>query len=159
MDKSDLVDLQITAISCITIWFRGPGGTTKRELNRVLFFCFVVPDLRSLEWERNARYQTKKREDLSFFSFVPPQGWHKPAQSSTEEVLLYHLRDEHLLRLVALCQVFLFPTHHDLSHFCLLCRHQPIGSYIQIIVMQLQTYYSFQGTMNNYYYIDMDSNI
>lgn len=69
------------------------------------------------------------------------------------------LRDEHLLRLVALCQVFLFPTHHDLSHFCLLCRHQPIGSYIQIIVMQLQTYYSFQGTMNNYYYIDMDSNI
>ena len=69
------------------------------------------------------------------------------------------LRDEHLLRLVALCQVFLFPTHHDLSHFCLLCRHQPIGSDIQIIVMQLQTYYSFQGTMNNYYYIDMDSNI
>ena len=74
MDKSDLVDLQITAISCITIWFRGPGGTTKRELNRVLFFCFVVPDLRSLEWGRNACYQTKKREDLSFFSFVPPQG-------------------------------------------------------------------------------------
>ena len=140
MDKSDLVDLQITAISCITIWFRGPGGTTKRELNRVLFFCFVVPDLRSLEWERNARYQTKKE---------------KTFRSS----LLYHLRDEHLLRLVALCQVFLFPTHHDLSHFCLLCRHQPIGSYIQIIVMQLQTYYSFQGTMNNYYYIDMDSNI
>lgn len=74
MDKSDLVDLQITAISCITIWFRGPGGTTKRELNRVLFFCFVVSDLRFLEWERNACYQTKKREDLSFFSFVPPQG-------------------------------------------------------------------------------------
>ena len=74
MDKSDLVDLQITAISCITIWFRGPGGTTKRELNRVLFFCFVVSDPRFLEWERNACYQTKKREDLSFFSFVPPQG-------------------------------------------------------------------------------------
>ena len=113
-----------------------------RKENLIEFSFFVLSCPTFGFWNGRETLVTKQKKEKTFRSS-----------------LLYHLRDEHLLRLVALCQVFLFPTHHDLSHFCLLCRHQPIGSYIQIIVMQLQTYYSFQGTMNNYYYIDMDSNI
>ena len=51
-----------------------PVALRKENSIEFSFFVLSCPTFGLLEWERNACYQTKKREDLSFFSFVPPQG-------------------------------------------------------------------------------------